>query len=659
MANDEKLKVDIVGDATGVNQTFQQVQNKSKQTGQVVSSSFADAAKRIQQNQLVSQMETISALFIQMGGNVSRVASLVTSLIRPVATLGALVGKANIGLIGAFAAPAAAIGATVLVTKSLANSAIAARDELVDMGLAAKIPPDAVQVMRDYDAVAKQLTVSVDLFKIAIGEAAVEKMSRMSTAFVMLTDDTDDFSEAMASLDTGAARGGLAPTRFATAWDEATVALGKAYTAIQGMGEAWDYLNRNVKYLTGGAMREAVSEFFNGWVEKKRDILVEAQKETDEYRKQWDYIQNIAEAEDERRRDAAAAGARRAQELARQRREEAERAAEKRRRDYEAAKEEGTRNTNARIAEEKATKEAAKKLADEQRKVSDAIRFHLYKEKIANEELGKAAVEAREAGQAAIVAQERALDDYVGSFEQKIDILKQKWEEWGGFIAEQAQAAFDLVMRLSDLELEKDLATNEQKKQRVTDLYDKRKELVQELMDAETDAQRQSIQEDIQLTNIRINNSKILSDRAKQEAMEAWRRNRALQYAQTVLNGIAAFGQTLASSPLPFPANLWAAGFVASLVQAEALVIAATPPPEFPTGRSPDHAEIVAVQQGEPVLSRRAAASLGGVDAVRMLNEGRLPSNFAGAGSMMLEPSPELRRWFRVRNPHAGKRNRR
>ena len=166
------------------------VDKASNKAGQGVSKgskSLNELARELNNNQLISQAETISALFIQMGGNVSRVASVLTSLIRPLALVGTALGPSAPLVAGLAAIPIALFG-----IPAAANAAGAA---LVDMSR------DAVKLQDDIkDMVPRDITDS--LYNLETQIKALDDQAKIHTATltVALQPATEAYMHIVAGL---------------------------------------------------------------------------------------------------------------------------------------------------------------------------------------------------------------------------------------------------------------------------------------------------------------------------------------------------------------------------------------------------------------------------------------------------------------------------
>ncbi len=99
---------------------------------------FGEAAKGLNANPLISNLESMAALFIPMGGNISRVSMTIATAARPVATLGVLFGQLPPAMIatataaGAVTVGVGAMGAAIAIAGGQAVEAAGKVSELVE-----------------------------------------------------------------------------------------------------------------------------------------------------------------------------------------------------------------------------------------------------------------------------------------------------------------------------------------------------------------------------------------------------------------------------------------------------------------------------------------------------------------------------------------------
>jgi hypothetical protein len=145
------------------------------------------------------------------------------------------------------------------------------------------------------------------------------------------------------------------------------------------------------------------------------------------------------------------------------------------------------------------------------------------------------------------------------------------------------------------------------------------------LSEQEAAAERKRVDQDL---DAKLDAANKLKRDERQAAMETFRRNQALARVQAAIAAaISAVALIPSLSYLAWGAPIAAAGIAGAALATQMAVINSTPPPEFPTGlrpgSSPDHPRVVALQDGEPVLPRRAVAALGGPQAVDRLIAGQ------------------------------------
>jgi hypothetical protein len=172
--------------------------------GNSFSANFAKAARSISQNQLISQTETVGALFIQLGGTVSRVASIFTSIVRPAAIMNEVLGAggATIAALGGAAVVATiAVAGIAYEVLGLGASAVAAKEELEKFNV--EMSPDKAAQIDSYAVGAKRLAIAIDEIHVAAGAGVAEDLGAIKTALAdgvsMLLTGTD---RAQAFLDT-------------------------------------------------------------------------------------------------------------------------------------------------------------------------------------------------------------------------------------------------------------------------------------------------------------------------------------------------------------------------------------------------------------------------------------------------------------------------
>lgn len=212
----------------------------AKRSGEVMTSSWGAAAKKVQQSSLVAELETISALGIQAGGSVSRLASVVTSLIRPMAIVTAAAGPAGIAIAGVGIAALGAVGGA----RALVNAAVQAEEELRKMGLA--VEHDAGRPLRDFTAASGALSGEIARLKVQIGSELAPAFTGLAratgtavSAWAKAHEATKGFRDTM--LDLGRAQlqvGTLGMSELVIGLGSLVTAAGPAEQAMRDLAEA-------------------------------------------------------------------------------------------------------------------------------------------------------------------------------------------------------------------------------------------------------------------------------------------------------------------------------------------------------------------------------------------------------------------------------------
>jgi hypothetical protein len=134
----------------------------------------ADNAKKLNQNQLLAQFESMSSLLIQVGGDVSQLGIIMSSAARPVATLTKTLGPLPLVLA---AVPLAAVGMTMAL-RGIVDAAQEAEDRLKKLGVVTA--QSASQELKDYKLAASSLGVELDKLKVALGEEVAPALTTMT-----------------------------------------------------------------------------------------------------------------------------------------------------------------------------------------------------------------------------------------------------------------------------------------------------------------------------------------------------------------------------------------------------------------------------------------------------------------------------------------------
>jgi hypothetical protein len=243
----------ITADTSAATTAISATQTAATTASSGIIARFAEASKGVQRSGLVSEAETISAMFIQLGGSVSQVASIATSAIRPLATLTAAMGPAGLAGAAALLAGPAALGASVYALRTLGEGAVSAAAELRDLGYS--IGPEATAQLDQYEYGTSQLSQAMDELAVAVGSGAAETLGDLAEIVATGVRSLTDAYEATATLRAelqlvGEAAGTVATLGLyqlaAALWDEA-LAAGDAAEATGLYANAWGAVENDAK----------------------------------------------------------------------------------------------------------------------------------------------------------------------------------------------------------------------------------------------------------------------------------------------------------------------------------------------------------------------------------------------------------------------------
>lgn len=601
---------------------------------------WRNAAKQLQQNQLVSEAETLASLFIQVGGSVSQVASIITSSIRPAALFATTLG----GVTLAAAAAPVALGGMAYAIKAVTEAGIEARDRLDELGRGAEVARESRVAFGEYESAVRELDVALDALTVSIGTEAAPAATRLMTSLRLLIEGGPEFGTML--------RQSSNDGRMLA--DVLEYLYGKTMRAAEAYGEFSKIL------MTGGAslLMDAVGAEADAYADAKAE---EADAEESLRRARTasteQAIREAAEEEQHRSESARrAAGA-----VADARRKEAAAATEAARKAAEADR----KAARARMeAEREAAAESARVRAElmvdidartqrteelialtkELRDASVAADEAAFTKNLValwaqSEQAGRAAVETQALVDQELARSIAATDAYAGSWEQIGDVIKAIAPDvldLAQVVGSTVNSMLGDLQTLSDQRIQSLQETAEAEVAAAVDAAERWAEGENNLIDMmeergqlseqEAAAERRRVDENLAAKK------KAADDLAADErkaAMEAFRRSQSLAGTQAA---IAAALSAVALIPslayLGWGAPFAAAGLAGGALATQIAVINSQQPPEFPMGlraTSPDHPRLVAVQDGEPVLPRRSVDLLGGPTAVDRLIAGQRP----------------------------------
>jgi len=613
----DDVTINVGAETAPAERSFARLKNKATDTARSIGTKFAEAGKQIQSSSIVSEAETISALFIQMGGNVSRVASIFTSLIRPVSIVGTAFGSTGIAVLGTVGAMgAAAIGAFKLGSTlvQMGEDSVAAGDRLNKLKLLTGAAADTVATMRD---ITEAAAVAQDKWTVSVVRA-VPAVESLRLASLGVKDAAADLAERVADSH--------------DASNEARDAAGELRTMYSGLpvpillaGEAHGvFADRG---------RQAVDELNELQAMQLPFVGPENFRETQEFK-----VEQAAERQ--KAAEKAAAEFRRKQDADIQKRiQDAGRLAQ-------ARDQLGAIEVSAAMAA--ATEEEKVELQYRQRLAAIEELSMAVKDNAATQAAVDAAEAARLKGLADIRArnaeqQERAAKQYEAQIDQTVAGLQRIQDQMERInqamvtgvistIQSLANSTLTVAQAIAGYALELDQEQLDKRQDRIQRFTDKRKELIEEIGEAETETQEAALRADRRAMTDRIKTAKRREEADVKAARKSWRTLKALQLSQVALNAAAAFGMTMATAAVPPPFNFALAGTSSAAVLAQGAAIAAERPPKFHVGgrtgerpgSGPDEVQTTQLT-GERVLSRRQTDQLdriGGPAALDAMTKG-------------------------------------
>ncbi len=157
----------------------------ARKAAEMAGNSWNQVARRMQSNQLISDLEQLGGAFIPVGGAVSKVAMAFTSLVRPAAMLGTILGPSSGLLVGLAALPGAmALGS--VAAHAFADAAVEARKRLEELGQ--KISKENREDLDDYAAAGERMAIATDRMAVALGAPIAAKLSDMSEMAAVAAD---------------------------------------------------------------------------------------------------------------------------------------------------------------------------------------------------------------------------------------------------------------------------------------------------------------------------------------------------------------------------------------------------------------------------------------------------------------------------------------
>jgi hypothetical protein len=584
-------------------------------------STFGARAKALQSNALVSELETVASMFTQVGGAVSQAGILASSAVRPVALLGSTLGATGLA---AAAFPVAA-GAAALGAKSMADSAVEARDRLKKLGQ--EVDSTASDKLDSYTAATRDLGIAIDTVKVAIGDDIAEELALFTRVVASGVDDLYRWGQAAseaADTATDWISFGIKP-----AWQMIGGALYESLTkTTRATVAAADAARKHADELKKAT--KAAADLNNQMEREAQED--EAAGKAERLRQETEAIRRAAEIEQE---EAAESARRRAEALAMIDREIV-------------AINERTEAMKSYIAalhaiDDIESQMAALSVGAEKAGAEIDAMIAGWEEK--NEEVLAGQVPDTIAGIAsasvdAALQVAGAMEDIFSQMsERAIEAAEELDEANEKLLERQRKIGAQIIALKREIAREDDKAAKKEKENRLRELEGKHSDLKAE----------------------REMNAELAEDKRK-AALRAFNANKIAAATQIGIQTAVAMITAL-GPPLGPIAGAIAAGGIAAAGATAAGIVLSKKPPEFPMGMSaprpsPDHTFIAALQPTERIVTSRGARD---DDAVRRLNEGR-----GGPGEMTahvylgnkLVGAARGRERIRV-DPRAGKAQRR
>lgn len=549
----------------------------AEKSGQKVASGWGAAAKALQQNQLVAELETVLALGIQVGGTFSQLAMVATSLVRPVALLVATMGPLGAGMAASVVQAGLWVG---IVNKAidtaygLADAAVKAKGRLADFNV--QVSPAAARDIAAYELANRSLAAAFDELAVKAGAPVAGELALFVQTLAETVDGVADAALALNDFGDRVVDRFLPPiglARDAIRWGEKSLwhALTDSQRAALDLAAAAMAASEEVARLNPKVLK--------GYQDEREALLALGMVYDDS-----------DEAERKRKKEAQEAARLRAEALRKE--EEAWRDLLDTS-NMPMGEDLKTLDADQILGWARATVEAEQELADLERRlpavIADLEAFGAEMEKF-GKDWEKKQKERQAAIDATIEAGAQASVDVMNAAFDAIDMRQQ----------ERLDAAMDAYDRQRD---------------RARTYGEEIRDIEAEIEETHSASVRTQLVQDMYALQERRKHARAQARDRKKAALEAWQDNQEMQVAQTTLNALATFGMVMANTPAPPPFNFLLAGASAAAVEAQIIPIAAASPPSFHTGTASAQGsgnEFPAVlERGEVVLDKRVGAEMG------------------------------------------------
>lgn len=614
---------------------YREQQLAAEKAARSAGNSWNQIAKRMQSNQVISDIEQLGGMLGLVGGSVSKFGMLLSSTVRPVSMLSealtAAFGPQAPVILGLLALPVAG-AAAIAILKGLANAGLEASERLEKLGL--KIAPDSKRAFDEYEGSTQRLSVAMDRLKVAVGDDLADVLADA-------VELTAAFAEKMEALETVlhyTARGGLFVVTLGMS--ELVLGLAAAGALVMDLAADWQRSSRQ--------QAEAIATVTTA---QSQAAGLRAKLANDEKKLQAEIEKDRRKAFDEQlERD-------------KRREKELQQEAEKRQREAEQRikQEQETQDKLSAIVAsgmDELMSEEGKLYAERNKRIEQVRDLEISEEQAANailminEQLEaqlqqlyqkrwddakekrdeaykdeKAAAEKFGRDISRMLA-DRARDDAQAQKEALQGALTEMADAWLTFVQDIAQ------LRIDALEEDLDRLKNQTKnaREQLRDQWEDFRDATRGMSQEDRARFRQQTKDERDASRAAIEELRARQDAQRKAIRETFAVSQAAATAQVIMQGALAYMGMLAGlaaslGPAAPAAPFIAAGIVGPAVAAQLAQIASQKPPAH-SGKVFGADEFFVgdqmVRQGErgAILNQRTVET-GGVDKVNAMNEGR------------------------------------
>lgn len=158
--------------------------------------SWNQIAKRMQSNQVISDIEQLGGMLGLVGGNVSKFGMLLSSTVRPVSMLSEALttafGPQAPVILGLLAIPAAGLAA-VATLKKLADAGFEASERIEKLG--GKVAPESKRAFTEYKESTERLNAAIDRLVVSIGDDLADVLADLTVLLAVVIENADKIQE--------------------------------------------------------------------------------------------------------------------------------------------------------------------------------------------------------------------------------------------------------------------------------------------------------------------------------------------------------------------------------------------------------------------------------------------------------------------------------